>query len=199
MKILQKILLLSIFIASNSMAEFYHPYHVDNPEKIEWDERYCKNAAQEKKLWNAIYKTAKHAIDEIPGLPPEQKQYIESELGSKNSDRIESILTSPIFKMHVILIQLKKVKAITEEYLLVHENSRISKKIKMLGEILLPIYILENNRGINNKSFQSSLVAKSYTLTDKQLQGLEIALTNFYLLKQNLAHQIICFGEKNDF
>ncbi len=199
MKILKKILLLSIFIASNAMAEFFHPYHVDNPEKIEWNEGYCKNGVQEKKLWNAIYKTAKHAIDEIPGLPPEQRQYIESELDSKNSDRIESIIVSPIFSMHVILIQLKNVKTIAEDYLLTHESSPQLKKLKMLGEVLLPIYILEDKRGINNKTFQNSLAAKNYLLTAKQLKGLEIALTNFNSLKRNLAHQIICYGEKNNF
>jgi histidinol phosphatase-like enzyme len=110
-----------------------------------------------------------------------------------------AIASSAIFKMHVILIQLDNIKDISESYLDFHDKLRNSKKIKIVGKLFLKLFIITNQRGIDNKNFQNSLLQNSYMLTDLQIQGLENALTNFDLLKINLAHQLICYGEKNNF
>lgn len=200
MNIYIKIFFISIILSStNVKADFYQPYDKDNPEKIEFEKGYCGNKVQEKKLMSAILNTAKYAIEEIPQLSAEQKQHIETELHHKNYDKTYAVASSAIFKMYVILIQLDNIKNISESYLDFHEKLRNSKKIKVVGNLLLKLFIIVNQRGIDNKNFQNSLLRDGYMLSDSQIQGLENALTNFDLLKINLAHQLICYGEKNNF
>jgi hypothetical protein len=201
MKVYRKILwFLMLMTSVNSRAEVYKPYLVDNPERLEFVTGYCENKNQEKKLWFAINKTAKSIVDTLPAVPPEQKNYIETELESKNMDRFSAIKQTSIYRINEIRMSFENIEKLSRTYIDNHKNLKFEKKVEITGRVLLNINQLDGLKffSFEKLPFKNSLTSRNYIISDGALDDLVSAQNSFGFLKDNLIFHLICYGEKSN-
>ena len=115
-------------------SDIYSPYSAEGKEKVEFNEGYCKNENEEKKLWLGINKYAKSLLKIFPQIPPEQKSYINGEINSDNVNRFNGVMRTSFFKMSEVYENTDNIEKISSMYISNYKYLSLSKKWNILEE-----------------------------------------------------------------
>ena len=184
-----------IFVATTSFAqnsEIYSPFLMSNPERLDSSTGYCKNAAEEKKLWTEINKFAKSFLLVVPTIPPEQKAYIQTERNSKNHKRLQSIFSNSFYIMNDLYEEVSNVEQLSSTYLKNQAQLQLAKKMEIIGRTLLNI-TNANIEWDDTQRFSADLRAKGYYIASEDLR-MYLGVKNG--MKYALHSHLICYGEK---
>ena len=169
-------------------SEIYSPYATENTLAIYGG--YCKNSVDEKKLWLELNKYSKSALQVFPQIPPEQKSYINGELKSGNSKRLEGILYSPFYKMNEVYESAENIEKISSLYISNISTISLAKKMEFIGRVLREL----DNEGVpyeQTDTVSAELKAKKYFINPIDLKA--FWGTN-QLFRRTLVSHLICYG-----
>lgn len=189
------ILISILFVATTSFAqnpEIYSPFFMSNPERLDDSSGYCKNAAEEKKMWTEINKFSKSFLLVVPTIPPEQKAYIQTELSSSNIERVSRIMSNSFYVMNDLYEEVSNIEKLSSTYLKHQAQLPLGKKMEIIGRTLANV----TNTNLPNDEFQrfsADLRAKGYYISAENLRthwGVKFGI------KRLLISHLICYGEK---
>lgn len=173
-------------------SDIYSPYSVNNTEKLDLFDGYCKNMNEEKKLWMEINKYAKSLLKIFPQIPPEQKAYIKAESNSGNTNRLVGIMQSSFYKMNDLYETSNNIEKLSSSYISSINYLSVGKKMEFIGRTLANL----NQENIPHEQIDAvsaDLKSKSFFVNSSDLRE-NFILNN--LLKRQLINHLICYGEK---
>jgi hypothetical protein len=175
-------------------SEIYSPFSFSNSERLDYVNGggYCKNAAEEKKLWTEINKFAKSFLLVVPTIPPEQKAYIQTERNSSNNERLMRIMSNSFYIMNDLYEEVSNVEQLSSTYLKNQAQLPLAKKMEIIGRTLANF----NNENIPHDELQKvalDLRTKGYYISAGDL-GRHWAVK--YGMRRALISHLICYGEK---
>ena len=183
-------LLICISAAYAQKSDIYNLYSVDNPEKLEMLDGYCKNINEERKLWIGINKYAKSLLKIFPQIPPEQKAYIKGESNSGNVNRITGIMYSSFYKMNDLYEHSDNIEKLSSSYITSINYLSMGKKMEFIGRTLANL----NQENIPHEQIEmvsADLKSKNYFVNSDDLKR-QWALNS--ILKRQLISHLICYG-----
>jgi hypothetical protein len=182
-----------IILCPISWAELYKPFFHKDKNKIELFTGYCKNSKDEYKLWSSINKFSESILFTLPAVPPEQVQYIESEMSSGNDERSIRAAKNPYWLIMNILESAKNLRELSTQYLNYKDAITDKKRMEYFGRTLLNL-----KREIEYSQtdyFAKELNKKDYPVTSEDLESI---IFSFGQYERNLKMTLICFGENEN-
>jgi hypothetical protein len=178
-------------------ADVYKPYFLDNPDRINWNNGYCENHVEEKKLWRAISKTSKSMHEALPVIP-ENKELIEEEWRIKNFAEGYLIENSSLYKLYLIKIYFKNIELLSSTYLKSHERLSSLKKIEIATKVLKEIRSIQylNKWKFDEIDPEKSLEVKDVFVPKSVFKDLRSGLSSVDLINGNLIEFLQCIGSR---
>jgi hypothetical protein len=181
------------FAPNIALSDIWRPYLMSNADRIEMNEGYCKNAAEEKKFWTAINKFSESFLNEAPQIPPEQKAYMMGEAQSGNSERLHRTIESSMFKMNSLRNSFENLNTLSSDYLKYQKLLSFEKKTEFIGRSLLNL-INEKIEYRQLDRFVADLQSKNYYIKSDTLES---TFSASYFLREQLVTHLICYSEKS--
>ena len=118
--------------------------------------------------------------------------YINGEMNSGNTNRMDGIMRSSFYKMNEVYVGSENIEKISAIYISSVNYLSMGKKMELIGKTLSNL----NQEDIPYEqidSISSDLKSKNYVINGNDLRQ-HWALNNF--LKRQLINHLICYGEK---
>lgn len=146
---------------------------------------YCESGEQEKMLWTAINQLARSFLAISPQIPPEQRNYLMTELNS-GGERMVRVLQDPLFKMLTVRDGAEKLGRISQIYLNAPPNLSFIKRVELIGRAFQAIDV-----GSELERSHATLRSKGYHINPTILMDWQFQTT---FLRIHLIDHLICYG-----
>lgn len=161
--------------------------------KLDTHAGYCDNPIKEKEMWTGVNKFAKSIKDTLPGIPPAQVIYIETEKSSSNTNRRINIKSYPFYLINETLVMADNIEQLSEIYLKNQNLLTFPKKVEITARTLLnvtsPPFDSDYSDALTRK-----LAENDYKIDVRHLRRFSLSL---WSIETMLLNHLICFGENS--